>query len=249
MERFCHQHSKELLGVAGFYSHKVTNEYINFQDWIPDYLQPDTQVALRVEMEKPRSQADVPGYIYTFEIRDPNTPTKVHLKVGRAVNLVKRIDQWGKQCGSKEQILRGWWPGTVEDDDGDAAANGSLMKGRVKAGDKGPLCHRLERLVHLELADLAVNAPYLDPGFLKAKKKDVGDGNGSGNGTSTPSKKPPGSPAAKRALNKPCPDCGAVHKEIFSLTRVERGRYKGNEWDLLVKPVIEKWGGFVSAYV
>jgi hypothetical protein len=35
---------------------------------------------------------------------------------------------------------------------------------------------------------------------------------------------------------------GAVHKEIFSLTRVERGRYKGNEWDLLVKPVIEKWG-------
>jgi hypothetical protein len=31
MERFCHQHSKELLGVAGFYSHKVTNEYINFQ--------------------------------------------------------------------------------------------------------------------------------------------------------------------------------------------------------------------------
>ena len=85
------------------------------------------------------------------------------------------------------------------------------MKGRVKAGDKGPLCHRLERLVHLELADLAVNAPYLDPGFLKAKKKDVGDGNGSGNGTSTPSKKPPGSPAAKRALNKPCPDCASLH--------------------------------------
>lgn len=50
------------------------------------------------------------------------------------------------------------------------------------------------------------------------------------------------------------------------MTRVERGRYKGNEWDLIVKPVIEKWGtpckfcpfrevadsrpgAFVSAYV
>lgn len=39
------------------------------KDWVPEYLQPETQVALRVEMEKPRSQADVPGYIYTFEIR------------------------------------------------------------------------------------------------------------------------------------------------------------------------------------
>lgn len=137
---------------------------------------------------------------------DPRTPGKLHLKVGRAVNLVKRIDQWGKQCGSKEQVLRGWWPGTVEDDD-DAAANGSLMKGRVKAGDKGPLCHRLERLVHLELADLAVNAPYLDPDFPKPK-----DGNG------TPSKKPPGSPARKKLLDKPCPDCTSPHfLSLFSI--------------------------------
>jgi hypothetical protein len=142
---------------------------------------------------------------------DPNTPKKVHLKVGRAVNLVKRIDQWGKQCGSKEQVLRGWWPGAVEDDDGDAAANGSLMKGRVKAGEKGPLCHRLERLVHLELADLAVNAPYLDAEFLKPKKKDAGD-----SGTSTPSKKPPGSPAGKKLLDKPCPDCTSLGNILSS---------------------------------
>ena len=42
---------------------------LSAQDWIPDYLQQDTQLALRVEMEKPRSSADEPGYIYTFEIR------------------------------------------------------------------------------------------------------------------------------------------------------------------------------------
>jgi hypothetical protein len=31
IERFCHQHSKELLGVAGFYSHKVADAYIKFE--------------------------------------------------------------------------------------------------------------------------------------------------------------------------------------------------------------------------
>lgn len=31
IERFCHQHAKELLSVAGFYSHKVVNEYIKFE--------------------------------------------------------------------------------------------------------------------------------------------------------------------------------------------------------------------------
>ena len=38
-------------------------------EWIPDYLQPDTKAALRLEMEKARSPSDVPGYIYAFEIR------------------------------------------------------------------------------------------------------------------------------------------------------------------------------------
>lgn len=45
------------------------NSYIYPADWIPSYLQQETQVSLRVEMEKARSQSDVPGYIYTFEIR------------------------------------------------------------------------------------------------------------------------------------------------------------------------------------
>lgn len=30
--------------------------------WIPAYLQEETQVSLRVEMEKVRSQSDVEGY-------------------------------------------------------------------------------------------------------------------------------------------------------------------------------------------
>ncbi|KIK06569.1 hypothetical protein K443DRAFT_674227 [Laccaria amethystina LaAM-08-1] len=140
LPRFCHQHQKEILEPSGYYS-KKNGEFVNFDDWIPQYLQEETRASLRVEMGKSRSPSDVEGYIYTFEIREPSQNKTIKLKVGRAVNLVKRIDQWGKQCGSKEQILRGFYPGVVEpDEDG---GEGSLMKGRVKAGEKAAWCHRL----------------------------------------------------------------------------------------------------------
>jgi T5orf172 domain len=167
-------------------------------DWIPDYLQPATQNALRVEMQKARAASDVEGYIYTFEIlgmgpilstklphpayliestarTDPADKKTIHLKVGRATNLNRRMDQWGKQCGSKEQILRGFWPGGMD-------KAGVPMKGLVQAGPKGPWCHRVERLVHIELTDLVEHTPYLDERYpnvaankevKKGSKKDV----------------------------------------------------------------------------
>lgn len=191
----------------------------------------------------------------TFVV-DQKRPSEIQLKVGRAVNLVKRLDQWDKQCGSKTQIVRGWWPGTVEDDSDDDGTNGSLLKGSIKAGEPGPLCHRVERLVHIELADLVVHTPYLNPKFPKVDNPNMSS---SGVGSSTP----------KKAVMKPCPDCeqsvyllqwpsmnfdighglgDAIHREIFIFPRPEKGRYKGREWELLVKPVIEKWGKFVSEY-
>ncbi|KAF9053206.1 hypothetical protein BJ165DRAFT_1413440 [Panaeolus papilionaceus] len=244
LARFCHQHSKELMGPSGYYARK-NGEWVEFEgeffeaflsSWIPPYLQAETQVSLRVEMEKSRSQSDVPGYIYTFEIRDPDSTT-IKLKVGRAVNLVKRIDQWGKQCGSKEQVLRGFYPGSVEpDEDGH---EGSLMKGRVRAGEKGAWCHRLERLIHLELADLVSTAVYLDPQWP--------------NVSSAPSLPSPstGSPPMQRtpSSNGPCKDCGSMHKEIFEFERWKRGRNVGREWEVLVKPVVERWGRFVELYL
>ena len=36
----------------------------------------------------------------------------------------------------------------------------SLLKGRVIAGEKGANCHRLERLIHIELADLVLHQPH-----------------------------------------------------------------------------------------
>ncbi|KAF8520155.1 hypothetical protein BU17DRAFT_46876 [Hysterangium stoloniferum] len=239
VERFCYQHAKEIMEPTGFYSHKKNGGWVEFSEWIPSYLHPDTQAALRVEMEKPASDKDEAGYIYAFEIRDDSSD-EIRLKVGRAVKLVKRLDEWAKQCSSKEVILRGWWPGTVEDQD--ISQGTSLLRGTVKAGEAGPLCHRLERLVHLELADLAVHAPYLKEGFPRV------NGESGASPPSTPTHSPKKSSKAKTQIRK-CADCGQMHKEIFTFRRAEQGRYKNAEWERLVKPVILKWGGFIRDFV
>lgn len=223
---FCRIHENKMGVPTGFYDRKTGQTFIKFSDWIPEYLQPATQIALRAEMQKARALSDVEGYIYAFEILNPDETGLISLKVGRATNLNRRMDQWGKQCGSKEQILRGFWPGGM-------GKEGVPMKGLVQAGPKGPWCHRLERLVHIELADVATSAPYLEAGYpnVEASKlsKEVDKG-------------------AKRDVKK-CPDCSTMHKEIFTFERATRGRYKGKEWESIVKPLIEKWGGFVEAYL
>jgi hypothetical protein len=134
---------------------------------------------------------------------DPKRPSVIQLKIGRTVNLVKRLDQWDKQCGSKMQIVRGWWPDIMDDSDDDGT-NGSLLKGSIKAGEPGPLCHRVERLVHIELADLVVHTPYLDPGFPKVDNSD-------------PPSSAVGSSTSKKTAMEPCPDCKqlAIHYDDF----------------------------------
>jgi hypothetical protein len=103
--------------------------------------------------------------------------------------------------------------------------------------------------VHLELADLVVNRQYLDPDFMLKKPSILSD--------------PKIAIAPKNCNGQmlfPHDQCtcecpfnlfwcllidyigGMVHREIFMLARVEKGIYKGKEWELIVKPTIEKWG-------
>ncbi|KAI0831728.1 hypothetical protein BC628DRAFT_1407358 [Trametes gibbosa] len=220
--QYCHQHIKSAFIDVKFPSHKRPGEDVSYADWIPEYLQESTKTVLREEMQKKASPADEPGYIYAYEIDDDTNANVVHIKVGRAVKLTKRLAEWDKQCQSKQTHLRGFWPMSK-----DAADNG-MMRSRVQVGDPGAYCHRVERLVHLELADLALNAYYLDPNYPNVPN--IGYGN------------------RRTGLREPCPDCGVVHKEIFTFPRAT-GRYKGKEWEDIVWPVIDKWGGFVEHYV
>ncbi|KAK0220646.1 hypothetical protein IW262DRAFT_1272953, partial [Armillaria fumosa] len=260
VEQFCFQHTKGLLNPTGFYAQRKGTqvpEWVEFADYIPLYLHPDTQVALCVEMEKARSQSNIEGYIYTFEIRDPNNNKTIQLKVRHAVNVVKRLNEWGKQCGSKGQVLRGFYPGFVRDSRDET----SLMTGCVilpEGGNEGMWCHRLDELIirlkwliHLELADLVVNVVYLQPGwkpFLKGK----------GEGLAKVKAGPPASTGnilsgrmgnGNGRQGQLCKDCGTIHTEIFKFQCILSGPYKGREWDCVMKKVIEDWGAFMQMYV
>ena len=158
---------------------------------------PATFIRLKYEVTSFRALCAPRTRAWMMLFADPKRPGVIQLKVGRAVNLIKRLDQWDKQCGSKVQIPRGWWPVTVEDDDG---LGGSLLKGNIKAGDPGPFCHRVERLVHIELTDLSLHTPYLNPGWPN---------NTLDSSSSTSATSPPKKTAAKETTCLDC-ECGLV---------------------------------------
>jgi len=159
------------------------------------------------------------------------------------------LDQWDKQCGTKqrEHIILGWWPETV-DDSGNVVVGSSPLKGKVVAGNKGAYCHRLERLIHLELGDLVLSQQYLDPAFPR-----VGTANVKKTGVVAKQKcaecrssvfppKVDGSIPDLRLLG------GTTHKEIFTFRKVKKGNFKGKEWESIVQPTIQKWGEYVNKY-
>ncbi|KAK7206783.1 meiotically up-regulated gene 113-domain-containing protein [Myxozyma melibiosi] len=101
---------------------------------------------LAAELNKPISQADEAGYIYIYELQ----PSKPHdranldanallfLKIGRTVNVPRRIEQWSRQC-SHAVLLTGHFPSPPPP---------------TAAHAKGAKCaavHRAERLIHLDL--------------------------------------------------------------------------------------------------
>ncbi|KAJ1309972.1 hypothetical protein OPQ81_006730 [Rhizoctonia solani] len=232
-ERYCRQHIGLVLKPTGFHS-RANNTWVSFSKLVPSYLQPGTQAALRADMENYVSESDKDGYIYAFEIMDPETPNEFHIKVGRSVNFIKRLDDWRKQCPSRKFALRGWWPGTIEKNN---SANGSsLLGGRINPGKKAKYSHRLERLIHLELSDIALNSTHLTPRFNREASDQENTDINSDTSTALPSSK---------LEKKSCPDCDQKHKEIFTLQRVTTGEMKGREWECIVMPIIEKWGKFV----
>ncbi|KAG7109377.1 Meiotically up-regulated gene protein like [Verticillium longisporum] len=68
------------------------------------------------------------------------------LKIGRAANVQRRMQQWSRQCGYAVEVIRyyPYLPGASE-------ASGQAPR-------MAPHCHRVERLVHIELAGLGLKA-------------------------------------------------------------------------------------------
>jgi len=125
---------------------------------------------LSAELAKPLSLTNAAGYIYVFRLSPTLEPSRsskpsssLLLKIGRASNVHRRMNQWSQQCGYSPQLLR-WYPYISSSsspnmsniiaqpyelspsNDGRLLIEGTEVK-------KVPHVQRVERLVHLELAD------------------------------------------------------------------------------------------------
>ncbi|GAO50107.1 DUF1766-domain-containing protein [Saitoella complicata NRRL Y-17804] len=122
-------------GADGHGAFLVPNE------WIDPTLSVTTRRALLSELEKPISAREEPGYIYVFRLQSPIEAgfqgSRALYKIGRTTNLQRRLYQWSNQC-SLQPILVAYYPSPA------SSASSAL---------KVSISHRVERLIHIELAD------------------------------------------------------------------------------------------------
>ncbi|KAI0168179.1 meiotically up-regulated gene 113-domain-containing protein [Pestalotiopsis sp. NC0098] len=153
-----------------------TSQYLQL---IPPSASPQTASQLMAELAKPISQQDEAGYIYIFWLtpesqpkappvdaardllapppRGPggrqrrtsdvlqsyaaqkgNKPSKtILLKIGRASNVQRRLNEWTRQCGYNISLIR-YYP--------------YVSANAPSTPRKMPHSHKVERLIHLELA-------------------------------------------------------------------------------------------------
>lgn len=82
------------------------------------------------------------------------TQRTILLKIGRAANVHRRMSQWSKQCGQEITLIR-YYPNTPSS----PKAHQLSTSNDMIVGRKVPHVHRVERLVHLELAEKRVVKP------------------------------------------------------------------------------------------
>ncbi|KAI1455365.1 DUF1766-domain-containing protein [Annulohypoxylon moriforme] len=153
-----------------------TSQYLSL---IPATASPQTASQLMAELAKPISQQDEAGYIYifwltpesepaappaeaaesllapprpggrqrrtsdvleTFAVKENKTGSsskKVLLKIGRASNVQRRLNEWTRQCGYNLSLVR-YYP--------------HIPSSQPSTPRKMPHSHKVERLIHLELA-------------------------------------------------------------------------------------------------
>jgi hypothetical protein len=82
----------------------------------------------------------------TFATTAPNTPSKktIMLKIGRAQNVQRRLNQWSRQCGYDLSLIRyyPYHPTTL---------SGTSVNEVPRTPRKVPFAHKVERLIHIEL--------------------------------------------------------------------------------------------------
>ncbi|KAG9125415.1 hypothetical protein FRC07_007690 [Ceratobasidium sp. 392] len=198
----------------------VKHEVVDFEEWIPQDLSQATRTALMSKLTSPPSDNEYPGYVYAFEIIDPDTPHEVHFKVGFSNNIARRLGEWRRQCPSKKIIYRACWPPNLGDDSYVRNVSSQLV-GAIQPGKPTKYPKLIERLVHIELQDVEANSLHLPPKFRGQSKV---------------------------RMRARCVDCGRMHKEIFTFKRHPRLEFQGMEFENAVLEVLMRWGAVVSKH-
>ncbi|KAI1783914.1 hypothetical protein LXA43DRAFT_902650 [Ganoderma leucocontextum] len=140
---YCRSHQKVSLSANTVaVPTRRTNRTILCKSFIPADLEDRTQIVLRSLMSRPVRYSDRPGYIYALELADPSHPALIRIKVGRSNNVQLRLSQHRRRCPTFNPKLLGCLP----------YDSPTLCARPVR------FCDRLERLVHVELADLSAKS-------------------------------------------------------------------------------------------
>ncbi len=162
---------------------RTTSHTQSLLSLIPPTLSPQTTSLLLAELAKPLSPHDEEGFIYIFWLTDgtreppdvetassliaddvgtasPKTTSTTLLKIGRASNVQRRLNEWTRQCGHNLSLIRCYpyparsIPRTATNSC--AASPSRIIPPPASSPLKVPHAHRVERLIHLELADKRV---------------------------------------------------------------------------------------------
>ncbi|KAJ5775407.1 uncharacterized protein N7511_000418 [Penicillium nucicola] len=87
------------------------------------------------------------------------SPGTIRLKIGRTSNVHRRLNEWSKQCSHDLTLIR-YYPYTSSSSSSSSSSPArrkeKSAKDTLAPGRKVPHVHRVERLIHLELASLRV---------------------------------------------------------------------------------------------
>ncbi|KEQ64733.1 DUF1766-domain-containing protein [Aureobasidium melanogenum CBS 110374] len=76
----------------------------------------------------------------------------IKLKIGRANNVHRRMNEWNRQCGYNLSLVR-FYPYISSSSPSPSPSRGTTANNSNQQVHKVPHAHRVERLVHLELGD------------------------------------------------------------------------------------------------
>ncbi|KAI9094915.1 meiotically up-regulated gene 113-domain-containing protein [Phlyctochytrium arcticum] len=144
----CHQHRQEAELVdqrlnSLHQSRKTRHESFSIHDQIDPSLSVSTKRRLVMELTKPLSTKDCPGYIYVYQLilhegDDEICHKSSMYKIGRTNNIERRLAQWSTRCGFRPKLVA-----------------------QFKVPQSS---HRCERLIHLELSERFGMGPIICPG-------------------------------------------------------------------------------------